>query len=182
MDAIVEYCWSSQRFSAAMEFTASAVELHLFCTEMLISTQLNSLRPLWTGSSLVQLKACHRFGTKPLPEAMLTYCQLDPLKNRMLLCNFNQHWLILFPENVFENVCKILVVLFRHQCITNCKLTWIFYPWIECCMWTSLCFLMFCQFVYNPMYSTWCSVKFIPNCVIEWYLQHIIKKDTTVMH
>ena len=116
-------------------FTASAMELHLFCTEMLILTQLNSLRPLWTGSSLVQLKACHRFGTKPLPETMLTYCQLDPLKNRMLLCNFNQHWLILFPENVFENVCKILVVLFRHQCITNYKLTWILYPDLSVLNW-----------------------------------------------
>ena len=31
----------------------------------------------WTGSSLVQVMACHLFGTKPLPETMLAYCQLD---------------------------------------------------------------------------------------------------------
>ena len=29
----------------------------------------------WTGSALVQVMACHLFGTKPLPEPMLTYSQ-----------------------------------------------------------------------------------------------------------
>ena len=31
----------------------------------------------WTGSSLVQVMACHLFGAKPLPETMLIYRQLD---------------------------------------------------------------------------------------------------------
>ena len=31
----------------------------------------------WAGSSLVQVKACRLFGAKPLPEPMLTYCQID---------------------------------------------------------------------------------------------------------
>ena len=31
----------------------------------------------WTGSALVQVMSCHLFGAKPLPEPMLTYCQLD---------------------------------------------------------------------------------------------------------
>ena len=31
----------------------------------------------WTGPSLVQRVACHLLTTKPLPEPMLTYCQLD---------------------------------------------------------------------------------------------------------
>ena len=31
----------------------------------------------WTGSSLVQVMACRLFGAKPLPEPMLTYCELD---------------------------------------------------------------------------------------------------------
>ena len=31
----------------------------------------------WTESSLVQVMACRLFGTKPLPEPMLAYCQLD---------------------------------------------------------------------------------------------------------
>ena len=32
----------------------------------------------WIKSSLVQLMACHLLSTKPLPEPMLTYCQLNP--------------------------------------------------------------------------------------------------------
>ena len=31
----------------------------------------------WTGSALFQVMACHLFGIKPLPEPMLTYCQLN---------------------------------------------------------------------------------------------------------
>ena len=32
----------------------------------------------WGGPALVQVMACRLFGAKPLPEPMLTYCQLDP--------------------------------------------------------------------------------------------------------
>ena len=32
---------------------------------------------LWTGSSLIHVMACHLFGTKPLPEPMMAYRQLD---------------------------------------------------------------------------------------------------------
>ena len=31
----------------------------------------------WTGSALFQVMACRLFADKPLPEPMLTYCQLD---------------------------------------------------------------------------------------------------------
>ena len=31
----------------------------------------------WTGPSLVKVMACRLFGTTPLPEPMLAYCQLD---------------------------------------------------------------------------------------------------------
>ena len=31
----------------------------------------------WTGLLLVQVMACSLFGSKPLPEPMLAYCQLD---------------------------------------------------------------------------------------------------------
>ena len=31
-----------------------------------------------TQQALVQVKACRLFGAKPLPETMLTYCQLEP--------------------------------------------------------------------------------------------------------
>ena len=32
----------------------------------------------WTGAALLQVMAFRLFSTKPLPEPMLTYCQLDP--------------------------------------------------------------------------------------------------------
>ena len=32
----------------------------------------------WTGSALIQVMACHLCCAKPLPEPMLTYCQLAP--------------------------------------------------------------------------------------------------------
>ena len=32
----------------------------------------------WIGTSLVHVMACHLFCTKPLPEPMITYCQVDP--------------------------------------------------------------------------------------------------------
>ena len=46
-------------------------------------TNINSSPPSdaymcqWTGSTLVQIMACHLFGAKPLPEPTLTYCRLD---------------------------------------------------------------------------------------------------------
>ena len=32
----------------------------------------------WTGSSLVQVMACHLFSAKPQPKQIMIYCQLDP--------------------------------------------------------------------------------------------------------
>ena len=32
----------------------------------------------WTVSALVQVVVCRLFGAKPLPEPMVTHCQLDP--------------------------------------------------------------------------------------------------------
>ena len=34
----------------------------------------------WMESSLIQIMTCHFFDKKPLPEAMLTYCQFDALE------------------------------------------------------------------------------------------------------
>ena len=50
----------------------------------------NLLRPSggymrhWPESSLVWVMAWRLFGTKPLPEPMLTYCQVDPWTNAIL--------------------------------------------------------------------------------------------------
>ena len=43
------------------------------------SSPPNAIFMYWgTGSALVQVMACRLLGAKPLPELMLTYCQLDP--------------------------------------------------------------------------------------------------------
>ena len=51
----------------------------------------------WTGSALVQVMACRLFGAKPLPEPMLTYCQLE-------FWSLNWNSVIFIQENAFKNV------------------------------------------------------------------------------
>ena len=52
---------------------------------------VNSLWPsgtVWhrsSWSSLVQARACHLFGTKPLPKPMKTDCKLDPREHNLIL-------------------------------------------------------------------------------------------------
>ena len=52
----------------------------------------------WTGSALVRVIACRLFGAKPLPEPMLTYCQLDPWEqtsvNRLAIFRHTSSWLL----------------------------------------------------------------------------------------
>ena len=48
-----------------------------------IFSQLESNDSIWhcrNLQTLVQVMACYLFGTKPLPEPMLNYCQLEPTK------------------------------------------------------------------------------------------------------
>ena len=75
-------------------------------------THINSLRPSdaymhqETKSSLVQIMAFRLFGTKPLSEPTVTYCQLDPKEH----ISWNIIWLsdVFNQENAYENVvCKI---------------------------------------------------------------------------
>ena len=49
------------------------------CPESLLNSSPPSAAYMrqWTGSTLVQVMACRLLGAKPLPEPMLTYCQLD---------------------------------------------------------------------------------------------------------
>ena len=66
----------------------------------------------WTGSVFVQVMACRLFGAKPLPEPVLTYCQLYP-KNK-----FPWNSNICMKENAFEKVgCKMAVILARERWI-----------------------------------------------------------------
>ena len=55
-----------------------------------------------TGSLLIQLMTCHLFWPKPLPETILTYCQLDP--RNTFQCNLNRNSNICIQKNEFECV------------------------------------------------------------------------------
>ena len=59
-----------------------------------------------TLSSLVQVMACCLFGTKPLPEPMMTNCQYDP--EEKFQWYFNQNSVMFIQGNEFQNeFCKI---------------------------------------------------------------------------
>ena len=70
------------------------------------------------GSALVQIMACHLFGTKPLSKPMLGYCHLN-LRNK-LQWNFNQNTKLLINEIAFENiVCKMTTIFSRGRWVNE---------------------------------------------------------------
>ena len=69
----------------------------------------------WTGSGLVQIMACRLDGTKPLPEPMLTYCQLEPKEH--LSVKFYLKFKYLYSRNAFEHVCKMATILSRGRSV-----------------------------------------------------------------
>ena len=56
----------------------------------------------WTRSALVQVTACRQTSDKPLPEPMLTYCELDSWLQIQWKSNRNS--IIFIQENAFEIV------------------------------------------------------------------------------
>ena len=68
--------------------------------------------------------ACSLFGTEPLPELMLTYCQLGPYEQT--LGKFESRERIFFHKNALENVdCEMAALLskgrwinIRNVCVT----------------------------------------------------------------
>ena len=66
----------------------------------------------WTLWELVKVMACRLFDAKPLPQPMLTYCQLDP--------NLSEIWIKItknfIHKNAFENaVCEMAAILSRES-------------------------------------------------------------------
>ena len=67
-------------------------------------------------TSFIQIMACSMFGSDPLSEPMLEYYQFT--LGDKLQWNFNRNLKIFIHENTFENVCKIVSILSRPQCVT----------------------------------------------------------------
>ena len=81
----VKFLHSSNRTESVEKCTCSSI-YPMFGNTNLYRDYLLTYLPLvphicmrqWTGSALVPSMACRLFGAKPLPETILTYCQLDP--------------------------------------------------------------------------------------------------------
>ena len=88
------------------------MKLHLNLINININIQICQI----TGSTLIQVMAGCLFGTKPLPESMLTACKLVLLNK--LKRNFHHYNNLFFHENAFEmlsatcpSLCSGLAVL-----------------------------------------------------------------------
>ena len=91
----------------------------------------------WIASSLVQIMACRLFSAKPLPEPMMTYCQLEP--SNKLQWNWDQNTKLFIHKNTFENfICEMAAILSRGRwvnmhldSITAMTVTYQMSKWLE---------------------------------------------------
>ena len=84
---LYSYKQASMKFGYKYIFFQWNAFVNVICKEALIffcPQHVNSSPPSatymhqWTGTSLIPIMACHLFGAKPLPEPILTYCQMNP--------------------------------------------------------------------------------------------------------
>ena len=75
----------------------------------------------WTVSSLVQVMACCLFGGKPLPEPMLTYCQLD-LKEHILMKYYLKFESFQSRKCIWKCRLQMSAILFQPLCGTSAAL------------------------------------------------------------
>ena len=69
---------------------------------------------------------CHLFDAGPLPESMLTFCQLNV--SEQFKCNFNQTQQTVIQENAIESmVCNLAAILFLPQCTNPLHLSLVDY-------------------------------------------------------
>ena len=84
-------------------------------------------RQKWHGSSLVQVMACHQYSTKPLPEPILTYWQLDSygycLQNVAIsLTHWGQDKMADIFQTTFSNAflwMMLILIKFVPKCSIN---------------------------------------------------------------
>ena len=66
-----------------------------------------------------QVMACHLYGTKPLPEPVLIYCQLDPWQQTPVTFKLKYKLFVLIRyiwKHQLENIVyRVLAFLFRSQ-------------------------------------------------------------------
>ena len=93
----------------------------------------------WTGSALVQIMACRLIRTKPLPEPILTYCQLDPQEQTSVK---------FIHESAFKNaVCEMAAILTRGRWVNPCTTGSVFQIIIKSPQYTGGDFMFLYRFV-----------------------------------
>ena len=106
-------------FQIAFLWLYNVINTDQSCVVLL--TVLNSLRPddafmrQWTWTSLDQIMACRLCGTKALSEPELTYCEIDPLKQKYF-SDLNQNTTIVIQENYENIVHKMAAILSWPRC------------------------------------------------------------------
>ena len=69
--------------------------------------------------TLVQIMACRLFGTKPLSDPILPYCQLHPKEH--ISVKFSLKFKVFIKQNALENVvCEMVAILSKPQCVEPC--------------------------------------------------------------
>ena len=71
------------------EFIIWSMSWNIMAPPVLTHCGLATLWWLWSWSALVQLLTSHLFSAKPIPESMLTYCQLDPQEQTSMTFSTN---------------------------------------------------------------------------------------------
>ena len=104
--------------------------------DIVTNMDYNSLKPsdsIWRDGSeslLDQVMACHLLGTNPLPARLMIYCQVDPWKQTSVKYQ-SKHIQFQSIKSLENVVCKMLAILFWHQCL-NCAMT----RWL--CWWRNI--------------------------------------------
>ena len=94
-----------------------------------------------TSSALVKVMAFCLFGTKPLLEPMLTYCQLGPKDQTSV--KFKLKYKIFIHKDAFENViCEIPAILSRDRWV-NSRNVYFGYLFVSSPWKTAACFNYF---------------------------------------
>ena len=98
------------------------------------STSIQAYMHQLNGSALVQVMACCLFSAKPLPELILTYCQLNRQEHFSEIHTEEQHFSLVKMH--FENVIcevsatvsggdKITITNYTHHQTSNISFTWV---------------------------------------------------------
>ena len=76
----------------------------------------------WTWSPLVKIMACHLFGAKPLPEPMLSYCQLYSWETEIWIEILSFSFKKIHLKMLSANIAVIIAVIFVQGKWVNCQL------------------------------------------------------------